>query len=736
MKKIFSTKRLLLFSAAIICAYGIILACGGGDIDERDNSNFTPEVFVKDASYAPLFFSYHALYPTEITDPIIAFNENILTDWSTFLAGKLPADRIKHFLLDTGTTKSINEIYDGLKGKNHLLGRYPFVNPAEPKVKGFFEFLHYAKAIETSSTTSTSFSWSYRKKEIQYTKARDVQETEAMYLLAKDPFLKNRFWFQTVKGRFYSDNKESVLAFFERTKSTVPINTLYYRALAYVAGVHHKNQNYSMANYLYSVVFDKCPEVRWILARSFHPQQPDSSFLFVRNDQEKAALWALTGYYGDEKEAIQEIYKLVPTSPHLDFLLTRLINKEENRLSDYSFKNSADYLQAMKAQVSQEAVQLVNRIAAEGKTAKPFLWSTAAGYLNIFAGNFSVAKDRLDQAAKVADEPAETAQVRMLNLINSICNTSVMKGYAVEKLLADLKWLYSKPSETQDLRYENAIRWSRRYISSLYRQQGDDVMAELFWRNNEFYRSETNLEAMKAFMMRTDKSPMEVFVQSSYEISLSDIFEYQGVMRAFAGKIGEAIGLMKKSNEGKTQLPGNPFNGNIKDCHDCEHAAYQTVIYRKLSMLEKMKEMNDLADSGKDIFNNSLLVGNAFYNMSYFGNARAFYYGKIMDQYSIYIDPYYQPYLLNSSLAATYYQRAFEAATTAEQKAKCSYLLAKCERNEFYAKTYHSQPYFGKVPVAYKEWGGFKKLRDEYRNTKYCQEVIRECGYFRDYVSK
>jgi hypothetical protein len=236
--------------------------------------------------------------------------------------------------------------------------------------------------------------------------------------------------------------------------------------------------------------------------------------------------------------------------------------------------------------------------------------------------------------------------------------------------------------------------------------------------------------------MGPGKSPWDDFAFSVYPISLSDVFEYQAVMRAFAGKIDDAVNRMGESVEKDTKLPANPFNGNIKDCHDCEQALPQKVVYGKLSFLEKMKEMQDLVDIDHDVYNNSLLLGNAYYNMSYFGNARAFYYGKIMDQYSIYIDPYYQPYLLNSSLAAKYYQRAFDAATTAEQKAKCSYLLAKCERNEFYAKTYHSQPYFREVPIAYKEWAGFKKLRDEYRNTKYCQEVIRECGYFRDYISK
>src|ERR1041385_1565188 len=104
MKKIFSRKRLLLFCVATVSAYGIIFACAFFDYDTRDISNFTPEAFVTDASYAPLFFEPNGLfYTSDKADPVTAFNKNILNDWTTFLGGKLPADKIKHFLLDTGT---------------------------------------------------------------------------------------------------------------------------------------------------------------------------------------------------------------------------------------------------------------------------------------------------------------------------------------------------------------------------------------------------------------------------------------------------------------------------------------------------------------------------------------------------------------------------------------------------------------------------------------------------------
>jgi hypothetical protein len=507
-----------------------------------------------------------------------------------------------------------------------------------------------------------------------------------------------------------------------------------------VAGVHYANKNYSMSNYLYSIVFDKCPEVRWVMAYNFHPQEQadfDNTLALAQNNDEKAALWALFGYYADEKKAIQEIYKVNLTSAHLDYLLTRLVNKEESKLNRYNFTSSADYLQAMKKQINPDALQLVNSISAEGKTGKAFLWNTASAYLNIFAGNFSAAQSKLDQASKIATEPLTQSQVRILKVMNSLCSTPTMDSKAEEKILPDLKWLYNMPEGTKDLRYRNAVGWSKLYLSSLYKNQGNIVVSELFTHSDDFYKDDTNLEAMKAFLMKPNKTPMEAFIQSSYQISLSDIFEYQGVMRAFNGKVDEAISFMQQSDEAKTQLPGNPFNGNIKDCHDCEHTANQTVIYSKLSFLQKMKEMQTIADGNQDVYNNALLVGNAFYNMTYFGNARAFYYGKIMNQYGNFIDPYYQTYLYNSALAAKYYQRAFDAATSAEQKAKCSYLLAKCERNDFYTKTYHSSnQFYGDVPVAYKEWAGFKKLRDDYRDTKYTQEVIRECGYFKSYIGQ
>jgi hypothetical protein len=272
----------------------------------------------------------------------------------------------------------------------------------------------------------------------------------------------------------------------------------------------------------------------------------------------------------------------------------------------------------------------------------------------------------------------------------------------------------------------------------LYASQQNVVFAELFHGNTAFYQAPSHAEAMKAFLHKTNKSPWEKLAESIYAITLSDIYEYQAIMTAYAGKLDEAIVLMEQSIEGKNvELYGNPFNGKIKDCHDCDHAALQKVKYTKLSFLKKMKEMQSLVDKGQDVYNNSLLLGNAYYNMTYFGNARVFYYNDIINQYGNYIDDYYQNYLLNCTTANQYYEKAFSTAVNAEQKAKCVYLMAKCERNAFYTKEYHSIfDFWGDPEVAFRAWNGFKKLKAEYSNTRYYKEVINECGYFSKYVGK
>ena len=188
------------------------------------------------------------------------------------------------------------------------------------------------------------------------------------------------------------------------------------------------------------------------------------------------------------------------------------------------------------------------------------------------------------------------------------------------------------------------------------------------------------------------------------------------------------------------ELYGNPFNGRISDCSDCDHRANQKIKYSPLTMLIKMKEMKTNIDNNHEVFNNALLIGNAYYNSSYYGNARAFYYNSIINNNffmsNLNVDDANSNLVLDFNQAFKYYNIALNAAENDEQRAKATFMLAKIERNNYYSKNYMDLKSFNKMKSSkiFSDWSSFKSLKENYSDTKYYQEVIKECGDFRTYL--
>ena len=750
----FLKKLLIAFSAITLIVYGTIYACGGGDDwGWSFDSNFTPETFV-DKSYNPLFLSSDVFYGIGFdTEHLTRFNAENINDWNTYLEGKINEKDLTFFLTDSSSADVADLIVYYKKEKPNKVSEKwnKKFKLSEAKIKDFFFFLNEAQIIETYSTQQYD-SWNYDEtvKPQVLSDLNWIKSLENKYNNTKDAFLKNRYWFLVVKASFYSDRQVNGVAFFNQTEKSVPKNTLYYRALAYVAGVEYKQKHYAKSNFLYSQVFDKCPSLRVVSAYCFHPQEQKDwkqSLVLAKTDEEKAALWAIQGYYNDEEKAIAEIYKLQPKSQHLDYLLTRLINNQENRI-DQSFKDKSvlDNKKTTKDSIKKSTIELVAKIAQSDKTTKPYLWNVAAGYLETLNGNFNQADKNFDKAeSKMPKPPLAIDQLRLLRFVNNLSKIDQLNSSNEKSILADLTWLYfevpQKPIE--NFRYQNATGWSKNYLASLYRTQKNTVMTEIFNSDTKFYDNDTNLLAIKAFLSKENLTELEKIGAKIYEIKLADINYFQGVKATFENKIPEAIAFLSKAEgiEG-TVFYGNPFLGNIKDCHDCDHQAIQKKKYTMLDFLTIIKKMQDNVTKKVDVYNNSLLLGNAFYNITHFGNGRLFYEGKIAGEGSTpdyFRDPI-RDMIINCSLAKAYYEKAFLATKNIEQKAKCQYMIAKCERNDYYNKKYYSLNLstwdIQDDKSNFIAWQGFKNLKTSYSKTKYYKEIINECGYFKTYARK
>ena len=740
-------KCVILFSVFITSCIVIIIACS--DIDFTYYSHFSPEVSDIDSSFEPMFISEELFYNySEFEYYSQRFNTNIIDEWSVYLEDRIPIKEIEYFLLDNNSTKEINELYANVQNSNKsgiLNSRFSVI---DSKVKGFIQFLYFAKQIEAISLQQLDV-WDIEQgMKKNFASPEIIAELENRYHIESDPFLKNRYWFQVAKAKYYSIDKSSIISFFDKTKETVKKNNLYYRALSYVAGAHYKQRNYTLSNYLYSIVYYNCKEMRSIAAYNFHPQEQsdfDSSLQLASNNNEKIALWTLYGYYADELKAIREISKLDTKNEHIDFLLAHFINNEEKRLnSEAELKNAVEYKNVLKENVNPEAVLLIDSIARQENTSRPFLWYMGAGYFQILAGNYKLADIYLEKSSKlISNKPLAVNQIRLLQLVNNILRIDSITKQHEEKLVSELDWLYNKcPNDsTKSFRYNHTVSWSKNYLSSLYKSQGNHVFSEILSPSTNYYINQNNIDKMIEYFTKKDMSSWDSILIGQYAFTLSDLYDYVSIKNTYIypENLDKAIYYMELSQHSNDTLDCDPFLGRIKDICECTEGNVPNIRFTKIDLLRRMKDLQLLIAKGERTYEHYLALGNAFYNITYFGNSREFYFNAIINNYGIYIDPLYKSWLLNSSIANTYFNNALQVANNNEQKALCVYMMSKCERNTFYTERYYEDGFLRdsyNQDTNYLAWNGFVKLKNEYSHTSFYKQVIKECGYFKSYISK
>jgi hypothetical protein len=738
----------------LVIGTGIILACAGGDWDDEYGiSNFAPEAFV-DVNYKPFFYSgYNCYYGIGYDmQHDTRFNQSNIDDWRLYLGKDTPAIEVK-FLLQTASATSIDSANRYLAGKVKVLPpslqSFQLFKNANKQTTAFISYLSLAKACEDFAVNNFDYAWDYDSKKSKTLTVNTKQLNDELlkeYNQTKDAFLKQRYWFQLVRSCFYNEPPQTAIDFFETNQQQFNKNDMYYRTMAYAAGAYYKLKNYSKANYYYSKVYDGCNDLKTVAHYSFHPQEEkdwQATLALCVNNDEKATLWQMLGvFYSDEIRALKEIYSLDPRSEKVNLLLTRAINKEELRFSGWDPDSGGNGFSIKKDTLKTDLYTLTTRVAQAGNTSQPWMRHMAAGYLEMLTGNTQKAAASYKLAEKkLPKEELAKAQLRLLKLINLIASTPKADSKLEKQVLADLDWL-TNGSVPADFRRTAALGWIRETLSNRYKAQKEFIKAACFSEYDAFYADNNNIEAMKSFLNKSNKTPYELYYAKLYPRTTNDLLGFQAINLTMEDKLGEAITKLEGTPAADQVLPGNPFNGRLQDCHDCDHEAPQKIKYTKLSLLKKMKEMEDKIKAGTEVYSNAMLAANAFYNITHYGNARAFYEGKVIGEwhYSPFsIDSVFRALLTDMKLATKYYTLALNAAETDEQKAKCHFMLAKCERNQWYNQTVYNNyrnEWGDREPGPdFLPWNSFKSLK-QYSNTKFYQEAIRECGYFRSYSQK
>ena len=169
-----------------------------------------------------------------------------------------------------------------------------------------------------------------------------------------------------------------------------------------------------------------------------------------------------------------------------------------------------------------------------------------------------------------------------------------------------------------------------------------------------------------------------------------------------------------------------------EDCHDCDHLTGTALT--KTAFASKMADLEtQAAATGEAAAQANFLYANGLYNMSYFGNGRAIF-ATSHENFDMAL-----PRNREMSKPEKYYLRAAELSKNPEFKAKAIFMAAKAERNSHYDATIeHRGGYFANYfdpKSSYFAGKHFATLKQSYANTKYYQEILNECGYFKRYAS-
>ena len=768
-------KLLAAGSLTAIFGYGVYAyGCAGDWWGSGYTSVFSPEITVNNKDYQPFFYDDYFIFYNGYTvqSPGDLFKDENVSDWTSYLKKYTP-ETVEYYLYNKDLDAPLRTISQAknpaaeFKKQNFKFS----LDTSDEKTQKFVLFIMLARGIETYSNQTSNY-WDYDKRVLLNADTDFTGKVENLYkkqASQKDDFFKNRMWFQVVRSKFYSSDRGSVITFFNDTQKDQPKNNLYYQALSYVGGAYKNLKNYEKANATFAQVFNQCKPMMPSALFDYKPLDAaafKTSLSQAPNQSAKEAMYALQGYYTNEFSAMQDLYKLNPNSPHIDFVLSRWVNINEQSINIYNEYDKLDIdakkvKKELKGKVNTAELKWINEVANDNKVHNPYIWKATAAYFNSLAGDYSKADNLLKEAHRLSQNANQKNQVRSLRLLNNLLSVDQIDLKAEGKLIEDVNWLfYEETFPVKDYVTEGRTYYlqsfTKKYISSLYKKQGDNLMSELTYSIKGFYKDQKQSVAMEKLLLSSQRTAWQDLFVGIYPYKLADIYESRGIYLFYQDKIDEAIAEFEKITpfESKTynwnkeqyetqmvdyktqELPGNPFNGKIKDCNDCDHAAKQSVKYSQLNFLQKIKEMKAKIAAGEDVYSNALLVGNAFYNASYFGNARAFYYNNIINEYGNSISNEHSKMLYGMENVQKYYNIAKKAAADNEQKAKMAYMLAKTQRNDFYYNKYFSTNTYWGYPdgAVIQKWQGFVDLKTNYSDTKYYQDVIAECGYFRKYL--
>lgn len=703
----------------------ISAACAGGDFYYQSITNIQSRAFVT-SEFAPLAYYEDSQFAWDENQFIEypTFNQSVVEDWQKYLGNQVLTDSLSKLILED-SLQAVIEFQKSL-GENKL--------SKNPRFSEFLNYLKLAKKAESYSTNNNTYWWREAQKTDSLSQALSAELVE-YWQACEDDFIKSRMEFQLIRNSYFSGNYIRGIDIYNRYVTKRPEDLMALRSKSYAAGCYYKMGRFSDANAMYADIMAADKRFTQSMTYSFRPQE-ELDFIQTINkcssDESRICAWVMMAFYtGDAARAMREVRKINANHNAIDLLMSRQLASYESLINNKYYYDADDSerlnkLNFLKINLSNDLVSLLGDAAYQRK----YKAHAALSYFSYLNNDISQCDYHLNQAFAKQNKQDSVFSFQ-LRVFKVLLKAESPQNYTNEDI-EDLEWVFNRAQSVWDgsgdtfKAYQTLLKKLQEYFEA-HNPAAADVLLPSMQSLNKI----ENINAALQFINAKDENLLHNFVRKHAGLNKSMLYQLQSVYYLKNGMLKQAYEAATSISE-ESAFDGDPFSFRIKDCHDCDFVEYQGQRYSRSSLLREMLTLeNNLLLNPS--FDDALLLANAYYNLSYHGNQRAFFYldypshgyaHEFEDEWES-ID-WYWPMNYDVQYSIKYYKKALELAKTKEQKAQAYYLISKCELASYYNSRGEDQE---ADFIAGEGFQGLKNMED----SKFRKMVIQECGYFKSY---
>lgn len=634
----------------------------------------------------------------------------MLTDWGTYLGGKLSPAELSQVLFRVGG-QELQVLETALEAAVETGAAVPasltFVDVALKQDIGLrsrlmraFRVLGLAREIEAMATLEST----YPEREVErlLTSARRGMITAKQ---ERDAFIAQRFAFLGLRVAFYARRWGDVRYAVERSPELAgPSQDLTWRARYYRAGALRRSGDVPGANLELARIHAGYPALSGVTVSDFRPQEDADWREALRragDPHSQTLLWRMVGLILDPELAAREIYRLEPTSPLIGLLVVRELTRAESR-DDWKVTHSA----------YQRLEEFVARVASTPGADRPWLMDLVGGHLAAKRGDVELAQQRLDRARAARPDDLAVARQAQASWALALVHRGGLDSPSLEQVATATRVL--SPEFT---RRGSVVAEVRGHLGQNLQRAGRGVDAE-FVVPDTYPRPWQDQAFLRRMLERIDRSKSEydrfVLEHSYTKTSLEQEIALQQLM---AGQFLQAAKFLATRSAGEALLVADPFTTRIKDCFECENGGGPWTLRAFAEELRRLQV--DAQGVGDEAARSALAIGTALYNLTRHGNNRSLVGETHQETW-------------DASAAERWYRRAYRLAQDRELKAQAAFYAAKAERAVGIAKRIGDAKSLDPLPTPEQWYPVVRRFED----TEYHRQVLAECGDYRTWLAK